>query len=49
MLHWVTFAINLVLVQHMKVSPVVGFKRLADVSNVLDLFNLNTSDLKPDT
>lgn len=33
----------------MKVRPVKGFKRLGDPSNVLDLSDINTSDLKPDT
>lgn len=33
----------------MKVAPVEGFKRLGNTSNVLDLFDINTSDFKPDT
>lgn len=43
------FLPNLMLLQQMKVGPVKGFKRLGDPSNVLDLSDINTSDLKPDT
>lgn len=37
------------LLQQMKVRPAEGFKRLGNASNVLDLSDINTSDLKPDT
>lgn len=37
------------LIQQMKVRPVEGFKRLENASNILDLSDINTSDLKPDT
>lgn len=43
------FLPNLMLLQQMKVGPVEGFKRLGSASNVLDLSDINTSDLKPDT
>lgn len=33
----------------MKVGPVEGFKRFENASNVVDLSDINTSDLKPDT
>lgn len=33
----------------MNVGPVKGFKRFAKASNVLDLSDINTSDLKPNT
>lgn len=33
----------------MKVGAVEGFKRFGNESNVLDLSDINTSDLKPDT
>lgn len=33
----------------MKVGPVEGFKSLGNAPNVLDLSDINTSDLKPDT
>lgn len=41
--------LNLMLLQQMKVRPAEGFKRLGNASNVLDLSDINTSDLKPDT
>lgn len=40
--------LNLTL-QQMKVGQVEGFKGLENASNVLDLSDINTSDLKPDT
>lgn len=43
------FLPNLRLLEQIKVGPVEGFKRFAKASNVLDLSDINTNDLKPDT